>query len=149
MTLKLKIPHDGRVLVGDGRKALMLCNRGDEFHPNLELERLVEAPANPATRLQGTDRPGRVAMGGRRSAVEQSDWHDLAEHRFAAELASILQDFCTRQKVEAVVIVAPPRTLADLRNALPTAVSRHIIAEINKDLTKCSVDEIERHLTGG
>jgi len=46
------------------------------------------------------------------------------------------------------VIVAPPRTLADLRAAFHPDVQGLIIAEINKDLTKHPVGEIEQHLTG-
>jgi protein required for attachment to host cells len=145
---KLKIPHDACVLVGDGRKALLLRNNGDELHPNLQLERLLEAAENPPTRLQGTDRPARAVMGGRRSAIEQTDWHARAETQFASDMASALEDVCNRRKVPAIVIVAPPRALADLRSALPDPLHRLVTTEIDKDLTKLTVYEIERHLTG-
>jgi protein required for attachment to host cells len=52
------------------------------------------------------------------------------------------------RKVKALVVVAPPRTLADLRQAFHADVKSRIIAEIDKDLTKHSVYEIEKHLTG-
>jgi protein required for attachment to host cells len=45
--------------------------------------------------------------------------------------------------------VAPPRTLAELRLAFHPDVKACIVAEVNKDLTKHPVDEIEKHLTGG
>ena len=51
------------------------------------------------------------------------------------------------KKVPALIVVAPPRTLADLRSAFHADVQARIVAEINKDLTKHPVDEIERHLT--
>ena len=40
---------------------------------------------NPPTREQGTDRPGRssASVGVARSAMEETDWHDIAEERFA------------------------------------------------------------------
>jgi protein required for attachment to host cells len=44
--------------------------------------------------------------------------------------------------------VAPPRALADLRNAFHADVKGRIIAEIDKDLTNHSVYEIEKHLVG-
>ena len=50
-------------------------------------------------------------------------------------------------KVKALVVVAPPRTLAELREAFHPDVKACIIAEINKDLTKHPVGEIETHLT--
>jgi protein required for attachment to host cells len=40
------------------------------------------------------------------------------------------------------VIVAPPRTLAELRRHYSREVSARIVAEIDKDLTGHPVDEI-------
>ena len=50
--------------------------------------------------------------------------------------------------VKALIVVAPPATLADLRGAFHADVKSRIIAEINKDLTKHTVADIERHLVG-
>jgi protein required for attachment to host cells len=151
VTNKLKIPHDAFVFVGDGRKALFLRNEGDEKFPNLKTERVFEDD-NPPTHEQGTDRPGHLgkAMGsGRRSAVEPADWHDLNEHRFAKTVAGAMERLMREKKAPALVIVAPPRTLADVRSALHADVAALVIAEINKDLTRHPVGEIEKHLTGG
>ena len=65
------IPTDTLVLVGDGRKALFLRNRGGAGHPEFITERVMEQN-NPATRDQGTDKPGRYAGpdGASRSAME-------------------------------------------------------------------------------
>jgi hypothetical protein len=49
-------------------------------------------------------------------------------------------------KVKALVVVASPRTLAELRNAFHPDVKTCMIAEINKDLTKHPVGDIEKHL---
>ncbi|WP_457093414.1 host attachment protein [Microvirga sp. P5_D2] len=147
MQQKLAIPHDACVLVADGRKALLLRNEGDELHPNLQLEHLLEAPENPPTRLQGTDKPARAVISGRRSAIEQTDWHEVAEVRFASDTVAALKDVCSHRNVGAVIIVAPPRALANLRSALPAPLHRVVMAEIAKDLTKIPVYEIERHLT--
>jgi protein required for attachment to host cells len=143
----LRIAHETRVLVADGRKALVLRNEGDELYPNLQVERLLEAPPNPPTRDQGTDAPGRAMMGGRRSAVDQTDWHAQAERAFVHDVAAMVAELCRREKVAGLVVVAPPRALADLRETLPEAVRRLVIAEVDKDLTKHPVHEIERHLT--
>ena len=50
------------------------------------------------------------------------------------------------RNVKALVVVAPPRTLADLRFAFHSDVKKRIIAGINKDLTKHPVLAIEKHL---
>jgi protein required for attachment to host cells len=135
-------------LVGDGRKALFLRNDGDEKFPNLKTER-VFAEENPPTHEQGTDRPGRGHESGgthRRSSIEQTDWHHLEEHRFVERVAAALEDVVRRNHTPALVIVAPPKTLADLRRAFHADVQKKIIAEIGKDLTKHPVGEIETHL---
>src|SRR6476620_7201858 len=147
---KLNIPHDAFVFVGDGRKALFLHNAGDEKFPNLKTER-VFVDENPPTHEQGSDRPGRAfkrAGTNVRSGVGDTDWHDLEEHRFAQRVAAALERLVRERKVKALVVVAPPRTLADLRQAFHADVKSRIIAEIDKDLTKHSVYEIEKHLTG-
>jgi protein required for attachment to host cells len=147
---KLKIPHNAFVFVGDGRKALFLRNEGNETFPNLKTESVFE-DRNPLTHEQGSERPGRVSKAfdsGQRSAVEPVDWHDIEEHRFARKVATALEQVVRTRKVPALVVVAPPKTLADLRNAFHPDVKSRVIAEIHKDLTKHPVGEIEKHLTG-
>jgi protein required for attachment to host cells len=146
---KLKIPHNAFVFVGDGRKALFLRNEGDEKFPNLKTESVFE-DQNPLSHEQGSERPGRVSKSfdsGQRSAVEPVDWHHIEEHRFAKKVATALEQVVRARKVPAVVVVAPPKTLAGLRNAFHADVKSCIIAEIHKDLTKHPVGEIEKHLT--
>jgi protein required for attachment to host cells len=145
----LKIPHDAFVFVGDGRRALFLRNEGDEKFPNLKTENVFE-DVNPSAHEQGSDHPGRVSKAlhsGQRSAVETVDWHDIEEHRFASQIAANMEQVVRKRRVPALVVVAPPKTLADLRSAFHADVRALIIAEINKDLTKHPLGEIERHLT--
>lgn len=85
--------------------------------------------------------------GGRRSGIDQTDMHERAEANFAKDLASALEEMCRKSPAGAIVIVAPPRTLAILRSALPAPLHRLVVAEVDKDLTKFPVHEIERHLT--
>ena len=146
---KLKIPHNAFVFVGDGRKALFLRNEGDEKYPNLKTERVFE-DVNPLTHEQGSERPGRVSKAfdsSQRSSVEPVDWHKIEENRFARQVAAAMEEIVRTRKVPALVIVAPPRTLADLRTAFHADVQSRIIAEINKDLTNHPVGDIEKHLT--
>ena len=147
---KLQIPHNAFVFVGDGRKALFLHNAGDEKFLNLKTERMF-VDDNPPTHEQGTDRPGRVfkrAGTNLRSGVGDTDWHELEEHRFVRRVAAAMEQVVRERKAKALVIVAPPRTLADLRRVVHADVKERIIAEIGKDLTKHPVHEIEKHLVG-
>ena len=144
---KISIPHDAFVFVGDGRKALFLRNEGDEKYLNLKTEQVFR-DQNPPTREQGSDQPGRTfsSVGVRRSALEEADWHVIEEQRFAHEVAAALQRVVRERKVKALVVVAPPRTLAELRRAFHAEVKSRIVAEIDKDLTKQPIYEIEKHL---
>ena len=143
-----KIPHNALVFVGDGRKALFLRNAGDAMSPNLKTEKVFE-DVNPLTHEQGGDRPGRIseaALPGRKRAVEPTNWHDIEEHRFARTVAAAMEQLVRTSKAKALIVVAPPRTLADLRNAFHPDVKACVLAEIGKDLTKHPVSEIEMHL---
>ena len=147
---KLALPHGGVVFVGDGRKALFLRNAGDAKFPNLVTERIF-AEENPATHDQGSDRPGRnfaSAHSTQRSAMEPTDWHEIEEHRFVQRVSAALEALVRRLDMPALVIVAPPRALADLRQALHADVKARLIGEIDKDLTKHPVWEIERLVVG-
>jgi protein required for attachment to host cells len=140
----LKLPHDGMVLVSDGRKALFLKNEGDDVYPNLQVERVLEAEGSVPAREPGADKP---ALRGERHTIAQPDRQDLAERKFAAEVADVINVAATTAHVKAIVVAAPPRTLAQLRTHFSDAVRQKILAEVNKDLTKHPIYEIEQHLT--
>jgi protein required for attachment to host cells len=146
----LRIPHNAFVFVGDGKKALFLRNAGDEKFPDFRVEQ-VFTDENPPTREQGTDRPGRAfkrAGTNTRSSVQTTDWHELEKHHFAHQVAAAMEQLVHSRRVKALVVAAPPRTLADLRQAFHPNVKNRILAEIDKDLTKHPVSEIEKHLAG-
>lgn len=147
---RISIPHEAYVFVGDGRKALFLRNEGDEKFPNLKVERVL-AQESPPTHVQGVDRPGRAfaSTGNQRSSMQQTDWHEIEEQKFARQAAEALHGLVQTKAVKAIIVVAPARTLAELRAAFHHDVKSRIVAELDKDLTKHPVYEIERHLTAG
>lgn len=63
---EVNVPSGALVLVGDGRKALFLRNRGTPRNVDFVTERVLEQ-SNPPTRAQGTDRPGRYLRKCRRT----------------------------------------------------------------------------------
>lgn len=143
---KIRVPHDALVFVGDGRRALFLRNAGNPAAPKFQTERVFEKE-NPPTEEQGSDQPGRTfaSVGTARSAVEQTDWHDLEEKRFAHEVADKLALMVRDGRVEKLVIAAPPRTLGELRQAMTDQVKSRVIAEIDKDFTSQPVPQIQKH----
>jgi len=83
------------------------------------------------------------AATGRRSTVEPTDWHHIEERRFVRRVAATIEQMVRASEAKALVVIAPPRTLADLRDAFHADVKACVVAEINKDLTKHPVWEIE------
>jgi protein required for attachment to host cells len=164
------VPHNSVVVVADGRKMLFLRNEGDDVHPNLIVETAQEKP-NPATRDQATDAAGgasstqsgpgapNVAQGGSghargggaqfapsRGSFEQTDFHQLEEDRFAAEVADLLKKRALRNDFESLIIVAPPKTLGEMRKHYHKEVSERLTGELDKDLTGHPIPDIEQAL---
>ena len=137
------VPTNALVLVSDGRRARLLRNQGTPVKPQLIVEKAIDR-VNPPTREQGTDRPGRKhgTDGHARSAIEPTDWHQLDEQRFAAEIADLLYKLGHAGNYEELVVVAPPKMLGDLRAKLHPEVKGAVIAELARDLTQYSVPEI-------
>jgi protein required for attachment to host cells len=145
----VKIVHGEWVLVCDGAKALVLENVGDEKFPNLRTKEVFEQD-DPKTHEQGTDAPGRSinSIDARRSALEQTDWHDQAEHRFLERLAGHLDAAVNSGQAKSLIVVAPPRALGVLRQAYSHNLRTVLRAEIDKDLVRLPVHQIEKHLAG-
>ncbi|RWK54038.1 host attachment family protein [Mesorhizobium sp.] len=143
----LKLKRGLWVVVADGEKALFLENRGDTQYPDLQVVQEMEQ-ANPATREQGSDRPGRYSDGPsvHRSAVEDTDWHRLGKERFADEVAERLYKLAHRGAFKEMVLIAPPQVLGDMRRKLHKEVAEKITVEIPKTLTNHTILDIENLL---
>ena len=142
----MQVPHNSFVVVADGKKMLFFRNEGDSEFLKLEMERKREQEL-PEDRDIKADSPGRTfdASGGAgRSAYEETDFHQLEEDRFAAETAELLKKRALRNDFESLIIVAPPRTLGELRKHYHKEVEKRLTGEIAKDLTGHPVTEIEK-----
>lgn len=148
----MQVPHNAFVLVADGRKLLFLRNEGDADYPNLTVEAAEEHP-NPATRDQATDAAGRASSttpaGGTSragSSMDPTDFHQLEEDRFAAEAAAMLKTRALANDFEKLIIVAPPKTLGELRKHYHREVENRLAGEVAKDLTGHTIPDIEAAL---
>ena len=143
----MQIPHDSFVLVADGRKSLFFRNEGDGDFPNLIVDSKESHPDAKDREIK-SDAPGRAhsSVGSGRSAFEEADFHQLEEDRFAAATAEMLKERALRNEFEALVVVAPPDTLGELRRHYHKEVERRIVGEVAKDLVNVPVAEIEKIL---
>jgi protein required for attachment to host cells len=145
----MRISHDALVLVADGRKSLFLRNEGDEDYLNLVVED-QRAQAGLEDRDLKSDAPGRAMsqVSGRQSTMEEPDYHQIEEDRFAKETAALLSKRVQQSDFEQLIIVAPPRTLGELRQHYDKTVEAKIVAEVDKDLVNHPIDKVEGVLKG-
>ncbi|HWJ86761.1 MAG TPA: host attachment family protein [Pelagibacterium sp.] len=138
------------VLVADGEKALFFENAGTRHAPDFKVVREMEQD-NPPNREQGTDAPGRTydSGPGPKSAMEPTDWHRLAQERFARDAAELLRKYALNNRFRQIVLCASPRVLGELRKELHQEVADRVIGEVAKNLTNHPVDKIERILSAG
>ena len=150
-----EIPHDALVMVGDGARAIFFRNTGTPLQPKLVAENVFEQD-NPPTREQGTDRPtrgsdfaggGATNAGAPRSNIEQTDWHQLNEDRFAKDIADKLYALAHANRFQSLVIAAPPKVLGTLRQALHKEVLQRVAAELPKDFARTPIPTIQAELS--
>ena len=145
---ELLIHRDEWVVVCDGAKALVLQNTGDSKFPNLKMREVYEQKDLP-THLLGADKPGRThsSAGSGSSSVTQTDWHNQAEQAFLTQLAEKLDAAVAAGKTKSIILAASPRALGMIRPAYSHALRAAVRAEVDKDLVKLPIHEIEKHLT--
>ena len=143
----MQVPNNSVVLVADGRKSLFFRNEGDASSLKFAVEEKTEQE-NPAHHEQASDLAGMSmkTKDGRGGSMEEVDFHQQEEDRFAAELAAMLKDRALRGEFESLIVVAPPKTLGELRKHYHKEVERRLVAEIPKDLVNVPVPEIEKIL---
>ncbi len=136
------------VLVADGKRAAVFRNDG----PGRGLEPLeghryeTELPADRELR---SDRPGRSfesADGSRHAMSPPTDYHRLEKERFAEGLAERMERAALGNEFDRLVMVADPKTLGVLRNALGQHAKAKLAGEVDKDLTGETGPQIARRL---
>jgi protein required for attachment to host cells len=136
-------------LVADGARARVLKNVGVGKGLQLAINGEM-GHALPPTREMGTDRPGRAQQrgtSGRHAIQPHVDWHRFEKEKFGKEMAALLDAAAERGAFHRLVLIAPPRTLGDVRAALGSKARALVHAELDKDLTHVTIQELPDHLT--
>ena len=140
----MSLPNNALVLVADGRKMLFLRNHGDANQIDLRTE-MHDERADAKTSDMGTDGPGTQAQSGGygRPAVEQADYHQQAEDRWASDAADELNRRVLAHDFESLAIIAPPKLLGELRKHLRKEVERRVVCTISKEMSGRPTPDIE------
>jgi protein required for attachment to host cells len=138
------------ILVADGARARIFVNEG----PGTGMRGLAgadyEADHRPTHEI-GVERPGRtqesLGDGTRHAYAPRVDWHEYEKHLFAKEMAQVIDQACERGAFDALVLVAPPKALGELRAALGKNALAKVAAELDKDLVNTPEHDLPGHLT--
>jgi protein required for attachment to host cells len=145
----MALPHQALVLVADGRKLLFLRNHGDHNQIDLRTE-THDFRIDAKDRELRTDAPGTTMQSGGfgRPAMDETDFQQQEEDRWAKDAAEELKARALRNDFEALAIIAPPKTLGVLRKELHKEVERRIVLTLNKEMTDRPIPDIEDLLVG-
>ena len=132
------------VLVTDGRKTLFFRNHGDVNQIDLRTEAHDER-ADAKDSDMKTDAAGTNAQSGGygRPSYEETDFHQLEEDRWAKHTAEDVNKRALANDFDALAIIAPPKTLGELRKQLHKEAARRVVCEIPKEMTGRPIPDIE------
>ncbi len=130
------IPKNTLIVVTDGGGARVLRNVGEQDALSLIQESKIE-PADLLNEGPSGHRPSE-------STDQETD-----EATFAKQLAKHLYQLAHRGDYEHLILIADPQTLGQMRPLLHKEVTQRMLCEINKNLTKSTLKDIESALHKG
>lgn len=127
----MQLAHGTIVAVADGKKLTLYRNGGSDGAPHLS------AIGSPGVGDHKSDAGVRHHGG----AANPSD-RQIDEDDFAAATAGVLNQMALANEIDALVVIAAPKTLGELRKHWHKVTAGKIKAEIGKEMTNASVAEI-------
>jgi len=130
------LPTDAYVAVVDGEKLNLYRNAGDESTVKLI-----------AMSVPGVDRDNKGSGARHHSSAANPDDSQQDEDGFAAGVAEMLNTQVLAGNIDALIVIAAPRTLGELRKHYHKALSAKLVGEVAKDLTGHALYDIEKAVT--
>jgi len=140
----MPLANNALVLVTDGRKTLLFRNQGDVNQIDLRTEAHDER-ADASDGEMKTDAAGSNAQsaGNGRPSYQETDFHQLEEDRWAKQAAQEINRRALANNFDALAIIAPPKTLGELRKQLHKEAAKRVVCEISKEMTGHPIPDIE------
>jgi protein required for attachment to host cells len=127
------LPHGTIIAVADGERLSLFRNTGDERH--LALAAMPQPHVDSASKG--------VGGGHHRGSASSSEGHSV-EDGFAGAVVGLLNRRVLEGAISALVIVAAPHTLGELRKSYHKKLSEVLHGEIAKDLAGHAVHDVEK-----
>ncbi|WP_447952831.1 host attachment family protein [Sphingopyxis chilensis] len=142
----MRLPNKTFILVADGARMRILRNQGDANDPDVLLveHREIHTPPNRALR---SDAPGLAFASGHpaRSTFDEGNPHLKNKRDFLSAAVDALARAVAGEQ-GGILIIAPPAALGELRHHYTPDVKSRLIGELDKDLTRHSVEQLARLL---
>ena len=116
------LPHGTVIALIDGKNFELYRNTGDEAEPQLTT---VDAPKLDSHNHSGA---------GHHSSAGNHAGHQVDEDAHAIAATEWLNSQVLGHKIEQLVVIAPPRTLGEVRKHYHKQTERAVIKELGKDL---------------
>jgi protein required for attachment to host cells len=135
------------IAIADGEHARFV--QPDSNHTIRTLSALDSASAHLRSHDIGADRPGRSfesASMAHHAVGERHDPHRQAKDQFVRLVAERLNAAAAAGEFDELLLVAPPRALHELREALDDKTAKKLIGSLEKDLVKTPDHELWPHV---
>lgn len=138
----MKLPHAALVILADGQRHLILENQGKAVKWDLQVRASTQTTVQKTGAL-GTERPGRFPIaGGRRTAVEQTDWKAMHKVAFSKKLIDWINGEVSVSPGTPIVLIADAKTLGLLRDGLSSAAQTAVLKEITGNYVHEQIEAI-------
>lgn len=129
----MQIPQGATVVVADGEKISLFKNTGTANAVKLE-----------ATPIETPDSENSGSGARHQNSAANPSESQASEDDFAAGVATMLNAKVQQDSIQALVVIAAPRTLGELRKHYSKQLSSVLVGEVSKDLTGHTSSDIEK-----
>ncbi len=130
----MKLPHKSHVALLDGGNFSLLRNEGQIFEPRLVPEDQPELePTNYSAGVRHQEQIGKL--------LGRTQLDELAH---GAAAAAWLNARAIAGEIEALLIIADPKTLGEMRHHYHAELKKRLVGEIDKSFVGRPIEEIQK-----
>jgi protein required for attachment to host cells len=136
-----------RIVIADGEHVRFV--QPDADNALRTIGSFDSASAHLRSRDIGSDRPGRALESGasaRHAVGQRHDLHAMEKEKFVRMVGEQVNAASERDEFDELLLVAPPRALGELRDALDAATQTKLVGSLEKDLVKTPDSELWPHV---
>ena len=136
-----------RIVIADGEHVRFV--QPDAANTLRTIGSFDSATAHLRSRDMGSDRPGRAFESGvsaRHAVGQRHDLHAMEKEKFVRLVGEQINAAAGQNEFDELLLVAPPRALGELRDALDAAAQAKLVGMLEKDLVKTPDFELWPHV---